>query len=196
MLRAADGGRDRACRQRGRPAASRSSSCQGGVDTALHPLVPYDGIGRDVRNGLNFTERGFGVRGAIGVSDRGHTAASQLRPETSTGSTCSATLGVRWFHTGGIFAGAVGRQPRSGRGGRMAAARRHGTVVSYDLNYRPSLWDRSAESSGARRSTGGSPGIVDVIIGNEEDFTACLGCRSKGADRRTSPSSTPRRSAR
>ena len=45
-----------------------------------HVGCPYDGIGRTVRNGLNFTERGFGVRGAVGVSDRGHTAASQLRP--------------------------------------------------------------------------------------------------------------------
>src|SRR4029078_6945272 len=52
---------------------------QGGVDTALIRWVPSDGVGRTVRNGLNFTERGYGLRGALGVSDRGHTAASQLR---------------------------------------------------------------------------------------------------------------------
>ena len=52
---------------------------QGGVDTELIKWVPYDGVGRSVRNGLNFTERGFGVRGAVGTPDRGHTAASQLK---------------------------------------------------------------------------------------------------------------------
>ena len=59
---------------------SRILMLQGGVDTSLVRWVPYDGIGRAVRNGLNFTERGFGVRGALGVSDRGNTAASQLAP--------------------------------------------------------------------------------------------------------------------
>src|SRR6516164_11053823 len=52
---------------------------QGGVDTSFIRWVPFDGVGRTVRNGLNFTERGYGVRGAVGVSDRGNTAASQIK---------------------------------------------------------------------------------------------------------------------
>ncbi len=77
---------------------------QGGVDTHFIQWVPYDGIGRNVRNGLNFTERGFGVRGAVGISDRGNTAASQLKPGDVDWDHIFGELGVRWFHTGGIFA--------------------------------------------------------------------------------------------
>src|SRR3954468_15977108 len=53
---------------------------QGGVDTEFIKWVPFDGVGRNVRVGLNFVERGFGVRGAVGVSDRANTAVSQLKP--------------------------------------------------------------------------------------------------------------------
>jgi len=56
---------------------------QGGVDLSLVRWVPYDGVGRAARNGLNFTERGFGPRAAVGCSDRGHTAVSQLQPSDS-----------------------------------------------------------------------------------------------------------------
>lgn len=77
---------------------------EGGVDTSLIKWVPYDGIGRTVRNGLNFTERGFGIRGALGVSDRGNTAVSKLKPGDIDWEHIFGELGVRWFHTGGIFA--------------------------------------------------------------------------------------------
>ena len=87
----------------------------GGVDTSFVKWVDYDGVGRATRNGLNFTERGFGVRGAVGVSDRGHTAVSQLAPGDVDWDHLFGTLGVRWFHTGGIFCRAVviggGRRP-------------------------------------------------------------------------------------
>jgi 2-dehydro-3-deoxygluconokinase len=53
---------------------------QGGVDQSHLRWAKFDGVGRTVRNGLNFTERGFGVRAALGCSDRGHTAVSQLKP--------------------------------------------------------------------------------------------------------------------
>ena len=112
----------------------------GGVDPSWITWVADDGIGRDVRNGLNFTERGFGVRGAKGVSDRGRSAASQLRPEDTDWEHLFGTLGVRWFHTGGIFAG-LSAGTADVVVAAMEAARRHGTVVSYDLNYRPSLWE-------------------------------------------------------
>ena len=112
----------------------------GGVDASRITWVVGDAAGRDVRNGLNFTERGFGVRGAKGVSDRGHSAASQMRPEDTDWEHLFGTLGVRWFHTGGIFAG-LSAGTADVVVAAMEAARRHGTVVSYDLNYRPSLWD-------------------------------------------------------
>src|SRR5882757_9724942 len=53
---------------------------QGGVSQKHVRWVPYDGVGRTLRNGLNFTERGFGIRAALGCSDRGHTASSQMKP--------------------------------------------------------------------------------------------------------------------
>ena len=117
------------------------------------PWVPYDGLGRSVRNGLNFTERGFGVRGAVGVSDRGHTAASQLRPDDVDWDHLFGVDGVRWFHTGGIFA-ALGEHTPDVVEAAVASARRHGTVVSFDLNYRPSLWKAAGGQPVAARSTG------------------------------------------
>jgi len=153
---------------------------QGGVDASHVCWVPYDGIGRTVRNGLNFTERGFGVRPSLGVSDRGHTAASQLAPGDVDWDALFAE-GVRWFHTGGIFAGlsettaAVAREA-------MAAARRRGVIVSYDLNYRPSLWSWIGGSARAQEVNRGLVDLVDVLLGNEEDFTAALGFEVEGVD--------------
>ncbi|MFF5233026.1 sugar kinase [Dactylosporangium sp. NPDC000521] len=147
---------------------------QGGVDTSFVRWVPYDGIGRATRNGLNFTERGFGVRGAVGTSDRGHTAASQLRPEDVDWDHLFGTLGVRWLHTGGIYAALSETAPATVEAA-MTAARRHGTVVSYDLNYRPSLWKAVGGKARAQEVNRRLARLVDVMIGNEEDFTACLG---------------------
>jgi 2-dehydro-3-deoxygluconokinase len=147
---------------------------QGGVDTSLIRWVPFDGVGRAVRNGLNFTERGFGVRGALGVSDRGYTAVSGLRPGDVPWDHIFGTLGVRWFHTGGIYASL---SPAAAEVAAEAAlaARRHGTVVSYDLNYRPSLWEAIGGQAGAQEVNRALVDHVDVLLGNEEDFTACLG---------------------
>jgi 2-dehydro-3-deoxygluconokinase len=146
----------------------------GGVDTSFVRWLPYDGTGRTVRNGLNFTERGFGVRGAVGVSDRGHTAASQLRPSDVDWEHLFGTLGVRWFHTGGIYAALSETTPEVIETA-MAAAHRHGTVVSYDLNYRSSLWSAIGGKRAAREVNRRLASYVDVMLGNEEDFTACLG---------------------
>lgn len=147
---------------------------QGGVDTSLIRWNRFDGVGRTVRNGLNFTERGFGVRGARGVSDRGHTAISQLKPGDIDWEHIFGTLGVRWFHTGGIYASL---SPAAADVVAEAAlsARRHGTIVSYDLNYRPSLWQDSGGQARAQEVNRALVSHVDVLLGNEEDFTACLG---------------------
>jgi 2-dehydro-3-deoxygluconokinase len=153
----------------------------GGVDVSHIRWVPYDGIGRAVRNGLNFTERGFGVRGAIGVSDRGHTAVSQLRPADIDWDDLFGRLGVRWLHTGGIFA-ALSETTADVAAEAMVAARRYGTVVSYDLNYRPSLWAGNGGTGQAQHVNRRLAQHVDVMLGNEEDFTACLGISVPGVD--------------
>ena len=142
---------------------------------------PYDGVGRTARNGLNFTERGFGVRGAVGIPDRGHTAASQLKPGDFDWEEIFGRQGVRWFHTGGIFAALSDTTPQLVIEA-VQAARRHGAIVSYDLNYRPSLWKSIGGKDRAQAVNREIAKHVDVMIGNEEDFTACLGFEVEGAD--------------
>jgi len=154
---------------------------QGGVELAHLGWAPYDGVGRTVRNGLNFTERGFGVRAALGVSDRGHTAASQLKPGDVDWERIFGTEGARWFHTGGIFCALAEGTAELAREA-MEAARAHGTVVSYDLNYRPSLWQALGGPVRAADVNRGLVGLADVLIGNEEDYSAALGYDIEGAD--------------
>ncbi|MGO8766258.1 MAG: PfkB family carbohydrate kinase [Limisphaerales bacterium] len=154
---------------------------QGGVDTDFILWRPDDGIGRGIRNGLNFTERGFGIRGAVGVPDRGHSAASQLKPGDFDWDHLFGKIGARWFHTGGIFA-ALSETTAALTIEAVKAARKHGTVVSYDLNYRPSLWKSIGGLARAREVNREVAKYVDVMIGNEEDFTACLGFEVEGAD--------------
>jgi 2-dehydro-3-deoxygluconokinase len=154
---------------------------QGGVATDFVLWRPDDGIGRTVRNGLNFTERGFGIRGAVGVSDRGHTAASQLKPGDFDWEKIFGEIGVRWFHTGGIFA-ALSDTTAALAIEAVRVAARHGTIVSYDLNYRPSLWKSIGGPKRAREVNREIARYVDVMIGNEEDFTACLGFEVEGMD--------------
>jgi 2-dehydro-3-deoxygluconokinase len=158
---------------------------QSGVDQSHVRWVKYDGVGRQVRNGLNFTERGFGVRGAVGCSDRGHTAVSQLQPGEIDWEELFGREGVRWFHTGGIFAALSESTPLVAREA-MQAARRHGTVVSYDLNYRESLWKGIGGKDKAREVNRELAPLVDVMLGNEEDFTACLGLEVEGLDKELS----------
>jgi len=154
---------------------------QGGVDTSLIKWADYDGIGRTVRNGINFTERGFGIRGAVGCSDRGNTAVSQLKVGDIDWESIFGTLGVRWFHTGGIFAAL---SETTGEVVIEAAriAKKYGTIVSYDLNYRPSLWKGFGGLKKCQEINRKIAKYVDVMIGNEEDFTAGLGFEVEGAD--------------
>ena len=154
---------------------------QGGVDTSLIKWVDYDGIGRKVRNGLNFTERGFGIRGAVGLSDRGHTATSQLKVGDIDWDYIFGTLGVRWLHTGGIFA-ALSETTAELVIEALKTAKKYGTIVSYDLNYRPSLWKDIGGKEKAQAVNSEIAKYVDVMIGNEEDFTACLGFEIEGND--------------
>ncbi len=153
--------------------------CQGGVDYSYSRWFPYDGIGREYRQGLNFVEKGFGVRGAKGVSDRAHTAASVLKPGDIDWKKLFEEDGVRWFHTGGIFA-ALSESTAMLTIEAMKAARNAGTVISYDLNYRPSLWKSNGGREHAREVNREIAKYVDVMIGNEEDFTAALGFEVDG----------------
>jgi 2-dehydro-3-deoxygluconokinase len=154
---------------------------QGGVDQSHLRWAKDDGVGRTVRNGLNFTERGYGVRAALGCSDRGHTAVSQLRPGDVDWDLVFAEEGARWFHTGGIFAALSETTPAVAREA-MEAARRHGTMVSYDLNYRPSLWKSIGGQKRAQEVNRQLAPLVDVLLGNEEDFSAALGFEVEGMD--------------
>ncbi len=151
----------------------------GGVDTSLLQWRPFDGVGVAARNGLNFTERGFGVRGALGVSDRGHTAVSRMKPGDVDFDDLFGRQGVRWFHTGGIYA-ALSQSTAEVVLEAVTAARRHGTVVSYDLNYRPSLWKSIGGKERAQEVNRDIAQHIDVMIGNEEDFTAALGLEIEG----------------
>jgi 2-dehydro-3-deoxygluconokinase len=154
---------------------------QGGVDVSHVKWVKYDGVGREVRNGLNFTERGFGVRGAVGCSDRGHTAVSQLKPGDIDWDDLFGKQGVRWLHTGGIFAALSDTTPAVIEKA-LTKAKQHGVVTSYDLNYRPSLWKAIGGHARAQEVNRRLAPLVDVMIGNEEDFTACLGLEVEGVD--------------
>lgn len=154
---------------------------QGGVDLRHLRWVKYDGVGRTVRNGLNFTDRGFGVRAAVGCSDRGHTAISQLKPGEIDWDSIFTREGARWFHTGGIFCALSSTTPLVAREA-MEAARRAGTIISYDLNYRASLWEAIGGKAKAQEVNRSLAPLIDVMIGNEEDFTAALGFQVEGLD--------------
>ena len=151
----------------------------GGVDTSYLKWVPHDGSGRASRNGLNFTERGYGVRAALGTSDRGNTAASQMKPGDIDWDHLFGELGVRWFHTGGIFAALSDTTPEVVKEA-LTSAKKHGTITSYDLNYRASLWEAFGGNEACQKVNTQIAPLVDVMIGNEEDFTACLGPHVEG----------------
>ena len=154
---------------------------QGGVDQDYIRWVDYDGVGRRVRNGLNFTERGFGMRAAVGCSDRGHTAASQLKKGDIDWGKIFLEDGARWFHTGGIFCALSSTTPEVAVEA-MQSAKRHGVIVSYDLNYRASLWKSLGGKKQAQEVNRRIAPHVDVMLGNEEDFSAALGYEIPGMD--------------
>jgi len=154
---------------------------QGGVDQSHVRWVKFDGVGRTVRNGLNFTEKGFGARAAVGCPDRGHTAISQLKPGEIDWQQIFVTEGARWFHTGGIFAALSDTTPAVAKEA-MVAAKKANVIVSYDLNYRESLWKSIGGKKRAQEVNRELASYVDVMLGNEEDFTAALGFEVPGLD--------------
>ncbi len=154
---------------------------QGGVNMSHVKWVPFDGVGKESRVGLNFTEKGYGVRAALGTSDRGHTAASQLKTGDIDWKKIFKNEGARWFHTGGIFAALSTTTPDVVKEA-MKCAKDNGTIISYDLNYRASLWKSTGGPEKAKEINREIAGYVDVMLGNEEDFTKALGFEVEGLD--------------
>jgi 2-dehydro-3-deoxygluconokinase len=151
---------------------------QGGVDLSHVIWQPFDGIGREARNGVYFLERGFGVRGGMGMMDRGQTAISQLKPGDIDWDKVFA--GACWFHTGGVMA-ALSEGSTELVKEAMAAARKHGVVVSFDCNYRPSLWKARGGRKGSVDVNRSLMPFVDVLFGHEGDVAATIGPASLSA---------------
>lgn len=143
-----------------------------GVDVSTVHWVLDGGAGRTARNGLNFLERGFGVRPGLGVSDRAHTATAGLRPGDLDWNVLLS--GTRLLHTGGIFAALAPGTPAVAEEA-MRAARRHGVLVSYDLNFRPSLWSDSGGVPAAVEINRRLVSHADVLVGNEGQLAGLLG---------------------
>lgn len=140
---------------------------QGGVNLDHVVWKDADEIGRWGRNPLNFTERGFGMRSARSTYDRAHSATGTLEPTEIDWDHLFGEVGARWFHTGGIFAGLSPATFETAQAA-MAAARRYGTIVSYDINYRPSLWAASGGAQAAERLTAELLDHVDVLFGVDD----------------------------
>ena len=141
---------------------------QGGTNLDHVVWKPTDELGREHRNALNFTERGYGVRPPKGVSDRAHSATASLEPDDVDWERLFGELGVRWLHTGGIFAGLSESTFRTARAA-IEVARAHGTIVSYDVNYRPSLWRDVGGRAAHERATAALTGDVDLLLGIDPD---------------------------
>ncbi len=152
---------------------------QGGVGQNHVVWRPFDGIGRESRNGVYFLERGFGVRGGLGMMDRGNTAISQLKPGDIDWDSLFSREGARWFHTGGVMA-ALSESTTAVVREAMEAAQRHGTVVSFDCNYRPSLWKSRGGRQGSVDVNRSLMPFVDVLFGHEGDIAATLGPAAHG----------------
>ncbi|MES2308109.1 MAG: sugar kinase, partial [Verrucomicrobiota bacterium] len=152
---------------------------QGGVDSSHSLWLPYDGVGRENRLGLNFTERGFGMRGGLGCSDRAHTAISSVKPGQIDWKKIFEKEGVRWFHCGGIYPG-LGEKATEVTIEAMKIAKANGTIVSYDINFRPKLWQAIGGAARAQAVNQEIAKYVDVMIGNEGHFPSILGVKVDG----------------
>jgi 2-dehydro-3-deoxygluconokinase len=148
-----------------------------GMDVSEVVWVPYDGVGRADRIGLNFTEVGIGVRASVTMYDRGNTAVAHMKAGDVDWKRIFGSRGVRWFHSGGIFT-ALSDTCAEVALESMKAAHDSGTIVSYDLNFRSKLWS----SKKAIETTKRLVPYIDVLIGNEEDFQKVLGFEVEGTD--------------
>jgi 2-dehydro-3-deoxygluconokinase len=146
-----------------------------GVDTSNIQWKDFDKIGKDARNGIYFMERGFGVRGAKAVMDRGHTAISQLKATDVDWDILFEDVAPRWFHVGGVMAGLSEHSPQVVESA-MIAAKKAGVPVSYDMNYRHSLWANKGGRAAAKKVDEQMIAHADVLFGidNLSDQINCL----------------------
>jgi len=155
----------------------RNHARSSGMDTGEVVWVPYDGVGREDRIGLNFTEVGMGLRPSVSMYDRGHTAIAHMKPGDVDWNRIFTKRKVRWFHTGGILT-ALSASCADVAFEAMSAAHAAGSIVSYDLNFRSKLWPSAKAIEATKRLVP----FIDVLIGNEEDFQKVLGVKVKGTD--------------
>jgi 2-dehydro-3-deoxygluconokinase len=120
-----------------------------------------------------YSDRGHGVRAPIVFYNRSNEAAAQLKPGDFDWNAIFGA-GVRWFHSGGIFA-SLSSTTSELIIEAMAAAKKHGAVTSFDLNYREKLWGPSGGAKRAVEVLGRIVKHVDVLVGNEEDLQKGLG---------------------
>jgi 2-dehydro-3-deoxygluconokinase len=147
----------------------RNHARAGAVDLSHLLWVPYDGVGKVDRVGLNFTEVGMGPRASVTLYDRGHSAASHMKPEDIAWKKLFVR-GARWFHTSGVFTALSSSSAKTAHAA-LKTAHDNGVITSYDLNFRSALWSREE----AWAATKDMVPHVTVLIGNEDDFEKILG---------------------
>lgn len=155
---------------------------QGGVDASQIVWRAADGRGANTRNGIYYIERGFGLRAPASVFDRANTAVSQLKTGDIDWNEIFSKNGSRWFHTGGIFVGLSDTTADAAREA-MQAAKQNKTIVSYDLNYRDSLWKERGGRDAANRLNRELLPHADVCLG-AFDFDSKLSKYDENAFRR------------
>ena len=139
-----------------------------------------------------YSDRGVGVRAPVVFYNRANEAAAQLKAGDFDWPDIFSR-GVRWFHSGGLFAALSATTPELILEA-MQEARRSGAVVSYDLNYREKLWKARGGRDEAQRVTRRLVELVDVLVGNEEDMQLSLGIA--GPEARQSPRASTRARSR
>jgi 2-dehydro-3-deoxygluconokinase len=140
--------------------------------TPFYKRFKHDGV-RGPNMAAVYSDRGFGVRGPVVFYNRSNEAAAQLKPGDFEWNGIFGA-GVRWFHSGGIFA-SLSETTAELIIEAMKAAKKHGAVVSFDLNYREKLWSAAGGADRAVAVLGRIVEHVDVLVGNEEDLQKGLG---------------------
>jgi 2-dehydro-3-deoxygluconokinase len=140
--------------------------------TPYYKIFAHDGA-RGPNMAAVYSDRSYGIRGPMVFYNRCNEAAAQLKPGDFDWTAIFAA-GVRWFHSGGIFA-ALSESTAELIIEGMQAARQKGAVVSFDLNYREKLWNASGGPARALAVLGRIVEHVDVLVGNEEDLQKGLG---------------------
>lgn len=135
-----------------------------GVDTSEIVWREHDGIGANTRNGFYFIERGFGLRAPDSCFDRGNTSVSQLKVGDVDWQKIFVEKKALWFHTGGIFTGLSETTPQVALEA-VKIAKENGAIISYDLNYRNSLWKNRGGKDAANKLNREFLPFADVVFG-------------------------------